>query len=198
MFSALSLYQVSRLKELLCSVPLPLRLQNSSLYFIVEFVTLCLVRVLVWFLIGLVAALVRYLLVKALSLVTASLMDSRRVYYGVSLPSSTSVVGFISGYFLTWFLVLVLGSIFLSCLLDLWSVFFLQSQSFLLIGFRFGFCIIIWFCIDLFLDSILTIEMLPLPAGPSVSRGLESGDSFNAPFPTPPMLLSLFLFVILI
>ena len=28
--------------------------------------------------------------------------------------------------------------------------------------------------------------MLPLPAGPSVSRGLESGDSFNAPFPTPP------------
>ena len=119
MFSALSLYQVSRLKELLCSVPLPLRLQYSSLYFIVEFVTLCLVRVLVWFLIGLVVALVRYLLVKALSLVTASLMDSRRVYYGVSLPSSTSVVGFISGYFLTWFLVLVLGSIFLSCLLDL-------------------------------------------------------------------------------
>ena len=86
MFSALSLYQVSRLKELLCSVPLPLRLQYSSLYFIVEFVTLCLVRVLVWFLIGLVVALVRYLLVKALSLVTASLMDSRRVYHGVSLP----------------------------------------------------------------------------------------------------------------
>ena len=25
--------------------------------------------------------------------------------------------------------------------------------------------------------------MLPLPAGPSVSRGLESGDYFNAPFP---------------
>ena len=97
MFSALSLYQVSRLKELLCSVPLPLRLQNSSLYFIVEFVTLCLVRVLVWFLIGLVAALVRYLLVKALSLVTASLMDSRRVYHGVSLPPPTSVAGFISG-----------------------------------------------------------------------------------------------------
>jgi hypothetical protein len=111
MFSVLSLYQVSRLKELLCRVPLPLRLQYSSLYFIVEFVTLCLVRVLVWFLIVLVVVLVRYLLVKALSLVTASLMDSRRVYHGVSLPSSTSVVGFISGYLLTWFLVLVLSSL---------------------------------------------------------------------------------------
>ena len=28
--------------------------------------------------------------------------------------------------------------------------------------------------------------MLPLPASSSVSRGLESGDSFNASFPTPP------------
>ena len=119
MFSVLSLYQASRLKELLCRVLLPLRLQYSSLYFIVEFITLCFVRVLVWFLIVLVVVLVRYLLVKALSLVTASLMDSRRVYHGVSFPSSTSVAGFISGYFLTWFLVLVLGSIFLSCLLDL-------------------------------------------------------------------------------
>ena len=94
MFSVLSLYQVSRLKELLCRVPLPLRLQYSSLYFIVEFVTLCFVRVLVWFLIALVVVLVRYLLVKALSLVTASLMDSRRVYHGVPLPSSASVAGF--------------------------------------------------------------------------------------------------------
>ena len=135
----LPIIALSKLAFLMCE------LFWTILFFIVEFITLCFVRVLVWFLIVLVVVLVRYLLVKALSLVTASLMDSRRVYYGVSLPSSTSVVGFISGYFLTWFLVLVLGSIFLSCLLDLWSVFSLQSQSFLLIGFRLDFALLFGF-----------------------------------------------------
>lgn len=192
MFSVLSLYQVSRLKDLLCRVPLPLRLRYSSLYFIVEFVTLCLVRSA-----GLV--LNRFSCSSCKILVSQSLKFSYCQFDGLpkSLSRSFSSLLYVSSWFHQWLLfnlVFSIGSRFYLPQLSfrlMKCVFSLQSQSFLLIGFRFRFCIIIWFCIDLFPYSILTIEMLPLPAGPIALVVVQKVGILSTP-------LSLFLFVILI